>query len=134
MFTVPTPNVTLSVPSGPLYEGQSLTLICTATLPPSVDTDVTITVVWTPATESDRVTIFPVTGTRSPFISSLTLSPLVLTDAGQYSCKVTAHSSSPHITPSGPGQSLSQTLTVIGTYKAKSLSFEAFYHYFSFPS
>ena len=38
---VPAPNVTLAVLSGPLYEGTSQSLTCTATLPLLVDTDVT---------------------------------------------------------------------------------------------
>ena len=84
VHAVPTPAVTLSVPSGPLYEGTSQTLNCTVTLPDTVDTDVTVAVQWTPDTTSDRVMISAVSSMRSPFISTLTLSPLSMTDATQY--------------------------------------------------
>ena len=56
---VPTPTVNLSQDvSGLLYEGSAVTMTCAATLPPSVDTDVNVTVQWTPAISSDRVSIF----------------------------------------------------------------------------
>ena len=111
---MPTPTLDLSVPSGPLYEGTSRTLTCSVTLPDTVDTDVTVDVQWTPVASSDRVTISPVTSMRSPFISTLTLSPLSMSDAGQYSCEATADSSSQYITTSSQGQSLMEMLTVTG--------------------
>ena len=114
VHTVPTPAVALSVPSGPLYEGTSQTLTCTVTLPDTVDTDVTVTVHWTPDTTSDRVSISPVSSMRSPFISTLTLSPLSMTDATQYSCMATADSASQFITASAQRQSLVETITVTG--------------------
>ena len=109
---VPTPTPYLSVPGGPLYEGTSHTLTCTVTLPNTVDTDVTVDVQWTPVASSDRVMISPVTSMRSPFISTLTLSPLSMSDAGQHSCEATADSSSQYITASSQGQSLMEALTV----------------------
>ena len=112
--TVPNPTLTLSIPSGPLYEGTTHTLTCTVTLPDTVDTDVNVTVQWTPQTTSDRVRISPVSSTRSPFVSTLTLSPLSMTDAGQYSCVAIADSASQYITASSQGQSLAETLTVTG--------------------
>ena len=112
--TVPTPTLDLSVPSGPLYEGTSHTLICTVTLPDTVDTDVTVDVQWTPVASSDHVMISSVTSMRSPFISTLTLSPLCMSNAGQYSCEATANSSSQYITTSSQGQSSMEVLTVSG--------------------
>ena len=111
---VPTPTLDLSIPSDPLYEGTSRTLTCTVTLPDTVDTDVTVDVQWTSVASSDRVMISPVTSMRSPFISTLTLSPLSMSDAGQYSCVATADSSSQYITASSQGQSSMETLTVAG--------------------
>ena len=110
--TVPTPAVALSVPSGPLYEGTSQTLTCTVTLPDTVDTDVTVTVQWTPDTASDHVSISAVSSMRSPFISTLTLSPLSMTDATQYSCMATADSAI--IIVFSEGQSLVENITVTG--------------------
>ena len=55
---VPTPTVTLNQDvSGLLYEGSAVTLTCAATLPPSVNTDVNVTVQWTPAISSDSLHI-----------------------------------------------------------------------------
>ena len=112
--TVPTPALTLSVPSGPLYEGTSQTLTCTITLPDTVDTDLDVFVQWTLDTTSDHVSISAVSSMRSPFISTLTLSPLSMTDATQYSCMATADSASQYITASIPGQSSVETITVTG--------------------
>ena len=115
---VPTPSVSLSVPSGPLYEGTSQTLTCTVTLPEAVDTDVTVGVVWrftdTPVAPSARIQISPVSSTRSPFTSTLTLSPLSMSDAGQFSCEATANSASQYITASSLGGSQDRTVTVAG--------------------
>ena len=117
-YTVPTPAVSLGVPSGPLYEGTPQTLTCSVTLPDTVETDVTVTVDWTldstPITSSDRVEVSPVSSVRSPFMSTLRLSPLIMTDAGQYSCQATATSSSPYIPDSDQGLSSEETLTVTG--------------------
>ena len=116
--TVPTPTAGLGVPSGPLYEGTSQTLTCNVTLPDTVDTDVTVTVQLvkgiTTITTSGRVTISPVASLRSAFISTLTFTPLIMTDAGQYYCEATADSSSQYITTSTPGQSTEKTITVTG--------------------
>ena len=115
---VPTPSVSLSVSSGPLYEGTSQTLTCTVTLPEAVDSDVTVCVVWrftsTPVVPSAHVQISPVSSTRSPFISTLTLSPLSMSDAGEFSCEATANSTSQYITASSPGVSQHKTVTVEG--------------------
>ena len=115
---VPTPSVSLSVPSGPLYEGTSQTLTCTVTLPEPVDTDVTVGVVWrftdTPVAPSARIQISPVSSTRSPFTSTLTLSPLSMSDADQFSCEATANSVSQHITASSLGESQNRTVIVEG--------------------
>ena len=120
VHTVPTPDASVGVPSGPLYEGTSQTLTCNVSLPDTVDSDVTVTVDWTlnstTITTSDRVVISAVSSVRSPFISTLRLTPLIMTDAGQYSCQATAHSSSQYITGSGQGHRSEMTLTVTGVY------------------
>ncbi|CAI8047962.1 hypothetical protein GBAR_LOCUS26512 [Geodia barretti] len=101
---LPTPTVNLSQDaSGLLYEGSAVTMTCAATLPPSVDTDVNVTVQWTPAISSDRVSISTPSSSRSPFTSTLTISPLAIADTGQYYCEVTVHSSSQYIVASDPG-------------------------------
>ena len=111
---MPTPTLNLSVPSGLLYEGTSQILTCTVSLPDTVDTDVNVTVQWTLATASDSVMMSDVSSMRSPFISTLILGPLSMTDAGQYSCVATADSSSHYITTSNQGHSSRVILDVTG--------------------
>ena len=95
-------------------------MTCTVTLPDTVDTDVTMTVDWvldstnTIITTSDQVIISPASGVMSPFISTLTFNPLIINDAGQYSCHATADSSSQYITTSSPDSSSVETITVTG--------------------
>ena len=117
---VPTPTLTLSVPSDPLYEGTSPTLTCNITLPDTVDSeDVTVHVQWTPLPPvdfSDRVIMSAVSSMRFPFISTLTFSPLSMSDSGQYSCRASATSSSHNITDSSQGHSSLIPLTVTGMY------------------
>ena len=114
--SVPAPEVSLSVPSGPLHQGTSLTLSCTATLPPSVDTDVTVTVTiqWTHNNTDNRITITPASSLQSPFISTLTICPLATTDTGMYTCVASANSTSQYITSSGRGEPDQETVTVTG--------------------
>jgi len=83
-----------------------------------VDSDVTVGVEWqfggSPIASSDRVMISPVATMRPPFTSTLTLSPLTMSDGGQYTCQATADSASPHVTASMEGRSSAQTVTVAG--------------------
>ena len=110
------PNMTLTAPSGPFYEGTSQTLTCTATLHLPVNSDIVVSIHWTSATNSDRVTISSLSSQRSPFISTLTLSPLVMSDTGLYSCEATVHSPSQNTTDDITQHSQELNLVVIGTY------------------
>ena len=111
---VPAPEVSLSVPRGTLFQGTSLTLSCTATLPPSVDTNVNVTIQWIPNITDNRVTITPASSLQSPFISTLTISPLAMADTGMYSCVASADSTSKYITSSDLGDTDQETVTVTG--------------------
>ena len=99
--------MSVDVPSGPLYEGTRQTLNCSVTLTDSVDTEVTVEVEWqfgaTTLTSTERVEISDVSGVKSPYSFTLTFSPLIMFDAGQYSCEVTADSVSSYITASMEG-------------------------------
>ena len=115
LHTVPTPAASVDVPSGPLYEGTSQTLTCSVTLPGTVDTDVNVTVDWTHDSTPINSSVHVVVSPGPPFMSTLRLSPLIMTDAGQYSCQATATSTSPYITDSGLGDSSeAMSLTVTG--------------------
>ena len=111
---MPTPTLDLSVPSGLLYEGTSQNLTCTVSLSNTVDTDVNMSVQWIHNGTVTDVMISDVSSMRSPFISTLTLSPLSMTDAGQYSCVANADSSSHYITTSTQGHSPEVILNVTG--------------------
>ena len=121
IHTVPTPTTTLMIPTSELlYEGTLQTMTCNVTLPDTVDTNVNVTIDWILGTNiiittSDRIIISPVSSMMSPFISTLTFNPLIISDAGQYYCQSTADSTSQYITPSTtPGVSLVETLTLTG--------------------
>ena len=125
VYTVPTPTTTLMIPTSdyePLYEGTLQTMTCTVTLPDTVDTNVNVNIDWILDTNiiittSDRIIISPVSSLMSPFISTLTFDPLIMSDAGQYYCQATADSSSQYITTSTtPGNSLVETIIVTGIY------------------
>ena len=118
LLTLPitVPNATLTALSAPLYEGTSQTLTCTATLHLPVNSDVAVSINWTSATNSDRVTISSLSSQRSPFISTLTLSPLVMSDTGLYSCEATVYSPSQNTTDNIVQHSRELNLVVTGTY------------------
>ena len=108
LSTVPAPSVSLSVPSGTLYQGTSVTLTCMATLPFAVDTPVNVSFHWTP---DDRFSITPPSTAQSPFISTLTIKPLEST--GNFSCRASANSpSSDYIISSERGDPDEDTVSV----------------------
>ena len=129
---MPVPTVDIIVPSGPVYEGTSQTLTCNVTLPPSVDTDVNLTVNWRPEPLStDRATVHQPSTMTSSFISTLVVSPVGMNESGRYSCEATASSSSEHITPSSSGNSSQQNLTVTGKSTVCTTSSLLFSHLFT---
>ena len=80
-------EVALNRPA-PLYAGTSLTLICTVTLGPNVDSGENITTEWSGPRDipGERYSVLDhhVSG-----MSSLTISPLAEEDDGTYTCTVT---------------------------------------------
>ena len=91
---VPTPSVTITAPSGPLYVGDILTLQCQVEISDAVNTTVDVSYTWkksgTPkGGDSETLNIFPVTTSIG----------------GSYSCeaKVTPSGSTEFILPSGVG-------------------------------
>ena len=103
--------MSVDVPSGPLYEGTRQTLNCSATPNDSVDTDVTVEMDWyledSLLTSTERVEISAVSG----IFSTLTFTPLIMSDAGRYFCGATANSTSPYITASMEGR-VTETIAV----------------------
>ena len=89
--TVPTPSVTITAPSGPLYAGNSLTLQCQVEKSDAVDTPVDVSYTW--KNQSGAVV--------SSGVDSITIE----STGGSYSCEamVTPSGSTEFILPSGVG-------------------------------
>lgn len=82
-YTVPSPSVVVSVPSGTKYAGTFLTMTCTITVDDGVTTDVEVDVTWTPA--SGQLSVQPTTGSKPVFSSIATVSPLSINDT-EFTC------------------------------------------------
>ena len=76
--------------SGPLYTETGLTISCTVTLDPSVNSGETVSIDWTGLGNipSERYNITPATShsDSDTYNGSLTISPLALTDTGTFTC------------------------------------------------
>ena len=74
----------------PLYAGTTLTLTCTVTLDPYVDSRVEVTTKWSGPRDIPRekysITDAHVSGRTNTYIGSLTISPLADQDDGTYIC------------------------------------------------
>ncbi len=95
-----TPN-----PDRTLYDGESVNLTCTITVDPAVDSAVAVTASWAGPgggvlSNGGHVTVSGVTGS-GPYQSTLTLSPLVTSDTGGYTCTASVGTSTPQVVASG---------------------------------
>ena len=102
LLPVATPhvNVTRDPPTGALYVGGNVTLESLIHLDSTVDTSVTVTVVWSASdgvaiTNTSRYTVSPVTGSVPTYKAILYLSNLMMSDSGSYTCNATASPDSP---------------------------------------
>ena len=113
VLPVATPFVTVShdPPTGTLYVGGNVTLKCLVELDNTVDTSVTLAVVWS---ASDGVAInntsshvvSPVTDSFPAYNATLHLSNLTTNDSGNYICNATASPDPPSpFVASNEGQS-----------------------------
>ena len=93
VLPVAPPCVTITQdPTGTLYVGGSVTLECLIRLDNTVDTSVTVAVVWSASngviiTNTSRYVLSPVTGS---FRATLHLSNLMTNDSVGYNCNATA--------------------------------------------
>ncbi len=92
-----TPN-----PDRTLYNGESVILICTITLDPAVDSVVTVTASWAGPGGAITGGVSGVTGS-GPYQSTLTLSSLVTSDTGDYTCTASVDPSTPQVVDSEDG-------------------------------
>ena len=80
-------TVTLSH-TPPLYTGISLTLICTVTLDPNVDSGERVVTEWSGLQDipEERYSVTAASGSGSTYTGSLTINPLAYQDTGTYTC------------------------------------------------
>ena len=96
----PVVNVTQDPPTGTLYVGGNVTLKCLIQLDNTVDTRVTVAVVWSTSdgvaiTNTSRYVVSPVTGSFPVYNATLHLSNLMVNDLSSYTCNATASSDPP---------------------------------------
>ena len=103
-FVVPPPRVEISVNSGRFHSDNNVMLLCTISLPTSVNSElITIATVWLGPNglirnSSDDTISNAYEISDGVFQSSLTISNFVTsTDNGEYLCNVTVVPLSPHI-------------------------------------
>ncbi len=92
---VPAPGVAISrePDSGTtLRHGDSLTLTCDITLDPAVDSEVAVTASWTGPGGPITAGVSDMTGSGLAYQSTLTLSSLTSSDAGDYNCTASVDS------------------------------------------
>ena len=90
------PSVTITQdPTGTLYVRGNVTLECLIRLNNTVDTSVTVAVVWSASngviiTNTSRYVVSPVTGSFRTYHATLHLSNLMTNDSVHYNCNATA--------------------------------------------
>ncbi len=85
-----------AVPDRTLYDGESVILTCTITLDPSVDSVVAVTASWAGPGGAITDGVSDMTGS-GPYQSTLTLSSLMTSDTGDYTCTASVGPSTPQV-------------------------------------
>ena len=89
IHSVPVPVVTVTLShTPPVYTGIRLTLTCTVTLDPNVDSDEGVVTEWSGLQDipEERYSVTAASGSGSTYTGSLTISPLAYQDTGSYTC------------------------------------------------
>ena len=83
-------DVTLSH-TAPLYAGTGLTLTCTVTLDPNVDSGESVMTEWSGLQDipEERYSVTGASSSGSTYTDSFTISPLADQDDGTYTCTMT---------------------------------------------
>ena len=87
-------------PTGTLGVGGNVTLECLIRLDNTVDTSVTVAVVWSTSdgvaiTNTSRYVVSPVTGSFPTYNATLYISNLMTNDSGGYTCNATVNADPP---------------------------------------
>ena len=109
----PSLEVTLSR-TGPLYAGTELTLICTVTLDPNVDTNPGIMGRWSYGGSSNETIQERVSVTGNSSAGYFAISPLVEGDSGTHSCTVAVRGQENVLQSASVTENI--TITVMGEY------------------
>ena len=117
---VATPVVTVSraLPIATFYVGGSVTLECLIHLDNTVDTNVTVAVVWSasdgvPITNTSHHVVSTVTDSFPTYNATLSLGSLMVVDSSSYTCSATASPDPPSpFIVSSEGQSATLSITV----------------------
>ena len=119
LLPVAPPSVTITQdPTGTLYVGRNVTLECLIELDSTVDTSVTVAVVWSASngviiTNTSRYVVSPVIGSFRTYRAMLHLSNLMTNDSVGYNCSATASPDPPSpFIASSEGQSGLLSVTV----------------------
>ena len=91
LCSVPQPDVDITLSrAASLHTGGDLTLTCTVTLDPSVDTGVMVVTKWSGPRDisGGRYSTTPASGSDTTYTSSLTISHITDQDDGIYTCTV----------------------------------------------
>ena len=105
-------------PTRALYVGGNVTLKCLIRLVNTVDSSVTVGVVWSASdgvaiTNTSRYTVSPVTGSFPTYSATFYISNLMISDSSNYTCNATASPDSPSpFIVSSEGQSATLSITV----------------------
>ena len=114
----PVVTVTRDPPTGTLYVGGNVTLKCLIRLDNTVDTSVTVAVVWSASdgkniTNTSHYTVSPVTGYFPTYNATLSISNLMVTDSGNYTCNAASSPDPPSpFIASSEGQSGVRSISV----------------------
>ena len=94
LLTVPTPSVSVTAPMEVLYAGTTtpLTVTCDVTTYPSLADNVDVSVTWLRGASeisnaTSRISITPLSQSQSVFTSTLTVYPLSIMDATNFTCR-----------------------------------------------
>ena len=108
---VPPPEVQVSLRSGPLYVGTSLTLSCAVTVDSSVNNNESVTIEWI-GSQGGRVSFDDtLRASENTYEGNLTISPLSMDDSGAFTCTGTITGGSGSAT-----NTHNVTIQVIGEY------------------
>ena len=93
-----------------MYAGTNISVICDVSINTAVNSDVSVNVTWfngsAPiSTETERVSVLPLAGTKPSFSSDLLIHPLIDVDnTSNFSCQASIHSDSAFIEQSNVGE------------------------------